>query len=448
MRLFVLCVIVFLFAARPALAAGSVWRVAERIDVEPVPSWFPVGFCLLTHGKSQYAAYYDANHRMTVGRRSLDERKWQLVKLDSKIGWDTHNYVTMAVDSAGCLHLSGNMHCVPLIYFRTEKPGDITTLRRHAMTGEKEDRCTYPKFLRDKAGRLIFNYRDGGSGDGSRYWNVYDPDTRTWRRLLDTPLLEGEGERNAYPSGPTLGPDGRYHLIWVWRDTPDCATNHNLSYVRSEDLERWETAGGKQVDLPMTLETDGLIIDPSPPRGGMINGGQRLVFDGEKRPMVVYHKADTAGNMQIFAARFERGKWKRRVITSWDRPVKFSGGGAMPFIGIRISTPQRVGDGVWQVGYRHRDYGTGKVAFREKDLVPVDVPPSLRSRPELPRELRAPEIDFKGIGVHLAEDIGDAGDADVRYLLKWETLGPNHDRKRTGELPPASMLRLYKLVRD
>ena len=28
-------------------------------------------------------------------------------------------------DDDGQIHLCGNMHCVPLIYFRTEKPGDI-----------------------------------------------------------------------------------------------------------------------------------------------------------------------------------------------------------------------------------------------------------------------------------------------------------------------------------
>ena len=51
--------------------------------------------------------------------------------------------------------------------------------------------------------------------------------------MLDVPLTDGQGLMNAYQSQPTLGPDGWYHLYWVWRDTPDCSTNHDLSYMKS-----------------------------------------------------------------------------------------------------------------------------------------------------------------------------------------------------------------------
>ena len=127
--------------------------------------------------------------------------------------------------------------------------------------------------------------------------------------------------------------------------------------------------------------------------------------------------------------------------------MKFSGYGAMPFIGIRISTPKPLGGGLWDVGYRHRDYGSGVVCFSERTLERVMVkrrPP----RPELPAELHRPVIDFPGMRVRHAEDSGDSGDANVRYVLKWDTMGANHDRKPKGELPPAGMLRLYKLVRN
>jgi len=435
-----------MLAGNQANAGESPWRVAERVDVEKVPSWFPVGFSLLTHGQRQYVAYYDAKHHMTVGARTLGERLWQLVKLDSKVGWDSHNGITMTADANGDLHLSGNMHCVPLIYFRTEKPGDITTFRRLPMTGEDERRCTYPHFLNDAAGRLVFHYRDGGSGNGRRLYNVYDAKSRTWSRLLKTPLFDGQGKRNAYPGGPLVGPDKRFHAYWVWRDNPDCATNNNLSYARSSDLIHWETAAGDAVELPMTLETEGLIVDPIPSHGGIINGGARLVFDSQRRPMLAYHKSDAKGNMQFYVARFDQGKWTRRVITAWEKPVKFSGRGAMPFIGIRISTPRRIADGVWAVGYRHRDYGRGEVAFSEATLEPVAVKIPPRP-PGLPAELSRPEIKFKGIRVRTTGDLGDSGDPNVRYVLKWDVLPPNYDRKRKGPLPPASMLRLYKLIR-
>ena len=55
----------------------------------------------------------------------------------------------MAVDATGRLHLSGNMHCVPLVYFRMEKPGDIQTFKRVTkMVGSEEKRATYPRFIK------------------------------------------------------------------------------------------------------------------------------------------------------------------------------------------------------------------------------------------------------------------------------------------------------------
>ncbi len=443
-----LIVIPFMIPTGAKVKAGmSIWQVADRIDIETVPSGFPVGFSILTHGQRQYAAYYDEKHQMTVATRQLGQRKWDSVKLDSKIEWDSHNYITMEIDKNGDLHLAGNMHCVPLIYFRTETPGDIRTLKRLSMTGKEENKCTYPHFIHDATGRLVFNYRNGKSGNGQRLYNVYHPKSRTWSRLLKTPLFDGEGKRNAYPNGPKIGPDKRFHVLWVWRDTFDCATNNNLSYARSPDLIHWETASGQAVELPMTLANKNLIVDPIPSGGGIINGGARLFFDSQNRPMVVYHKSDVQNYMQIYVARFENGLWVKKQLTDWNKPVLFSGGGSMGFIGIRVYTPKKVRKDVWVVGYRHRDYGSGRIAFSETSLRLVTDQPKLGTR-ELPSEIYRPEIKFQGITVRRAIDIGNSGDPDIRYILKWDVLPPNYDRKRTGLLPPPSMLRMYKLVRN
>ena len=131
--------------------------------------------------------------------------------------------------------LIGNLGADPEIK-SFQNGGKIANIRiatsenwKDRMTGERETRCTYPVFFTNAAGDLMFRYRDGSSGDGSDLYNIYDPATRTWRRVLDTPVLDGEGRRNAYAIEPTLGPDGRLHLVWMWRDTPDCATKNNLS---------------------------------------------------------------------------------------------------------------------------------------------------------------------------------------------------------------------------
>ncbi|MCD6304492.1 MAG: BNR repeat-containing protein, partial [Planctomycetes bacterium] len=294
-------------AVLPAwLARGAELKVRRVLDVSPVWPGQPVGFCLLTVGRRQFAAFYDDQRRMTVAARTIDSRSWRFVRLPERLGWDSHNYVTMTADKEGYLHLAGNMHCTALKYYRTRRPWDIATFQRvEKMVGPRERRCTYPRFFRGPGGRLIFTYRDGSSGNGDQVYNVYQPKTRTWRRLLDTPLTAGRGKMNAYLRGPVAGPDGWWHVCWVWRDTPDCKTNHDLSYARSRDLVHWRTAAGEPVELPMTIKTPGLIVDPVPPGGGIINGNTAIGFDAAGRVIVSYHKFDEAGKTQLYNARLE-----------------------------------------------------------------------------------------------------------------------------------------------
>lgn len=194
-----------LFGWGPVLAEEP--SSARQFDIAPVWPGHPVGFALLTRGRQQLVAFYDADRRMTIGARSLEESRWELVRLPAVLGWDSHNYVTLTVDSAGQIHVSGNMHCHPLVYFRTERPGEIHSFRQvPAMVGRNEQRCTYPRFLKGPQGELIFTYRDGRSGSGDQYCNVYDAKTATWRRLVESPLFSGGGKMNAGVRGPASRP--------------------------------------------------------------------------------------------------------------------------------------------------------------------------------------------------------------------------------------------------
>jgi hypothetical protein len=261
----------------------------------------------------------------------LPSKEWTRQVLPTSVKWDSHNYIAMAIDDDGQLHVSGNMHAVPLVYFRTTRAGDVTSLERvEHMVGTEEAKVTYPRFFRGPDGRLIFTYRDGSSGDGNQIYNVYNPKARTWSRLLDRPLTDGQGQRNAYLVGPTLGPDGYYHLVWVWRETPDCATNHTLSYARSRDLVHWEKADGTPLPLPMTLESAD-VVDPVPQHGGMVNGNTVVGFDSQKRVVIGYHKFDAEGNTQIYNARFEDGHWHIQQASDWHYRWDFGGGGSIQF---------------------------------------------------------------------------------------------------------------------
>ena len=104
--------------------------IHQTIDISKVWSGHPVSFDLITKGQQQFVAFYDSERRMTVGQRDINEEIFKLVRLEgiwlegrerlsTEIGWDSHNYVTMAIDKNGFIHLCGNMHVDPLIYFRT-----------------------------------------------------------------------------------------------------------------------------------------------------------------------------------------------------------------------------------------------------------------------------------------------------------------------------------------
>jgi len=65
---------------------------------------------------------------MTVASGSIGSSKWQKTTLPNKLHWDSHNYVAMTVDKPGYIHVSGNMHVNPLVYFRSENPNDISSM--------------------------------------------------------------------------------------------------------------------------------------------------------------------------------------------------------------------------------------------------------------------------------------------------------------------------------
>ncbi|WP_123535153.1 BNR repeat-containing protein [Halosimplex salinum] len=426
--------------------------VASAVTVDDVWAGHPVGFDLSTDDGRQFVAYYDAERRLTVAQRDLGashrdpESQWTRTRLDERVGWDSHNDVVLAVDDAGHVHVSGNMHVDPLVYFRSADPLDATTLRRvDGLVGRDEDAVTYPTFLSGPDGDLVFGYRDGGSGDGRRLLNGYDPETETWRRLLDEPLLDGRGEMNAYPTGPTRGLDGDYHLAWVWRNTPDAATNHDLSYARSPNLVDWERADGTALDLPITAD-DGAVVDPVPPGEGLLNSNVALGFDADGRPVLSYHRFGDEGHTQVYAARLDgdgdaagADEWTITQISDWAYRWEFGGQGTLD--DEILVDPVRVVDGDLVQTFWHAEYGPGRWLLDGKTLTPQRTDAPWHG---LPDELRRPaERDDYEVQWAVDSSAG-AGDDGRTRALRWETLPANRDRAR-AERPEPTTLSLYTL---
>ncbi|MCF6287163.1 MAG: BNR repeat-containing protein [Candidatus Hydrogenedentes bacterium] len=440
-----LLLLAFLLGSVVVSSGQAAVEVVATVPVDQVWAGHPVGFALLTHAPLQFVAYYNGDRELVVASRKLDESAWKRISLPERVVWDSHNYLTLALDDQEHLHLSGNLHVNPLVYFKTESPMDITSfVRLDRLVGTEESRMTYPRFFRGPAGEFIFTYRDGSSGSGNQIYNVYDASDQSWARLLDSPLTDGEGKMNAYMDGPRLGPDGFYHSVWVWRDTPDCATNHHVSYMRSRDLRHWENVRGEALSLPVTLQSPGTVVDPVSPGGGLINGNAKLGFDGEKRPVLTYHKYDADGNSQVYNARWADGSWAISQATNWTSRWQFQGGGSIAFK-VRVQPVKADGDGGLIQEWSHWELGRERWQLDLESLratKKLPLPPSTS-----PPGFHRLESDFSGLTVRSASDSGKSPDPRIRYMLRWETLGPNRDRPRTPPLPPPSALTLYEIRR-
>lgn len=428
--------------------------IVQTIKIDSVWAGHPVGFCLLTHGQRQYIAYYNAERSMVVGQRNLDEDQFSLYVMprtsretsggtSTVLGWDSHNSVTLGIDKDGYIHLSGNMHVHPITYFKSTKPGDISTLvQEMALVGSNEKRCTYPHFMKTKEGELLFHYRDGGSGNGNEIYNIYSCETNSWSRMLDVPLTDGQGLMNAYQTQPTVMEDGWYHVYWVWRDTPDCSTNHDLSYMKSLDLKHWYNAFGEPFELPATLDKSLVIVDPIPVKGGIINLAAKLCLDDNNQAVFAYHKYDSVGNLQFYTAHTEKDKWVYTQVTNWDYRWEFSGNGSIN-TEVRIKGFNKRNDGNYEINYWHIKYGNGSILLNDKfeNIGNVLKPDPFGSDLKI-------EGTFPGLLVQTRGDLGEAESENVRYVLKWETINRNRDRSRPKPWPEASQLYLYKLKKN
>jgi hypothetical protein len=210
---------------------------------------------LVTHKGRQYISYYDPEGFLVVGKRKSGSARWHLEKTMYKGNTaDAHNTISMMTDGDGYLHISWDHHNNPLNYIKSLKPGSLEFTARQPMTGKSERQISYPEFYRMKNGDLLFFFRDGASGQGNLVMNRYDLKSKTWSQLHSN-LIDGERQRNAYWQACIDG-RGTIHLSWVWRETPDVASNHDLGYARSRDGGiTWEKPNGEAYTLPINAAT-------------------------------------------------------------------------------------------------------------------------------------------------------------------------------------------------
>jgi hypothetical protein len=231
-------------------------------------------------------------------------------------------------------------------------------------------------------------------------------------------------------------------LCWVWRDTSDCATNHDLSYAKSADLVHWVDSAGKELTLPITFAT-GEIVDPVPAKGGIINSNLGLGFDTRARVILTYHKYDANGDLQIYAARRDPEGWTIVQVSDWKGyRWEFAGGGTI-VEEVKVGAVEPIGDGKLTLAYRYPK-GAGTWILDDQTLQPI---PDLKLPQHgwlVPPGALKLTSSFEGMKVRQATDLG-AESTEFSYRLVWESLDANRDQPRPQPWPEASELKVIKV---
>ena len=291
---------------------------------------------LASNNEWQYTAFYNADKYVVLGKRKLGAPAWQLQTTAFRgNAADAHNTISIMLDGDGYLHLAWDHHNNPLNYSRSIAPNSLEMSPKMPMTGMNEDKVSYPEFYCLSTGDLVFLYRDGGSGKGNLVINSYSRKNKKWKQLHSN-LVDGEGMRNAYWQACT-DIKGSIHLSWVWRESPDVASNHDMCYARSDDGGiTWVKSSGEKYDLPVNASTAEYALR-IPQKSELIN--QTSMCANEKgEPFIATYWREKNDSVPQFHIVFkENGAWENINTRFRKTPFSLSGQGTKK---IPISRPQ------------------------------------------------------------------------------------------------------------
>jgi hypothetical protein len=295
---------------------------------------------VVSHQENQYVAYYNSESYVVLAKRKIGSENWQVKQTQYKGNTnDAHCSISIMVDGDGYLHMSWNHHNVKLNYCKSLKPGSLELSEKLAMVGNEEDKVTYPEFHKLPNGDLIFFYRTGSSGRGDLVLNRYHLANKKWERLHNV-LIDGEEQRNAYWQA-CVDKAGAVHLSWVWRETGDIATNHDMCYATSTDFGKtWHKSTGEKYVMPISAASAEYAAR-IPQKSDLMN--QTSMFaDTNGHPYIATYFTPKNDITPQYHVIYNNGKgWKTKQITKRKKPFSLSGGGTKK---LDLSRPQIVVD--------------------------------------------------------------------------------------------------------
>lgn len=289
---------------------------------------------LLSHKGWQYATYYNAVRHVCVARRKLPSGAWQILELKdyTQTEDDSHNTISMGICAQdGTLHLSFDHHDNDLHYRRSvaglasnpdSSAWDASRFgaTTNQLIGARLTTITYPRFVSEPSGKLLLEFRIGSSGEGDSYLYEYDGTAGKWIQFgANSRYLDGVGN-NGYINGLDYGAQGRLHVTWCWRETPDVVSNHDLLYAYSDDDGRtWKNNAGTEVGRTgsayISPSSPGIAAWSLPQNSGIVNQeAQGVDPQGRIHAFIRTDSTLSGGTRKPFHTHFwrdESGKWTR-----------------------------------------------------------------------------------------------------------------------------------------
>ena len=289
---------------------------------------------ITTYKEYQFTAYYNTEGKLVLAKRKLGNNQWE-TKISKYFGnvKDAHNSISIAVDGNGFLHVSWDQHDTRLRYAKSKQPLSLELTDEMAMTGLQEKKVTYPEFHNLPHGNLLFCYRSGKSGRGNMVINKYNLSTKKWTQLQNN-LLDGEEQRSAYWQ-TAIGENGAIYISWVWRETWDVSTNHDMCFAVSYDEGlSWQKSNGEKYTLPITVST-AEIAWKIPQNSNLINQTS-MTIDREGNPYIATYWSED-GFPQYSIIFLKNGQWQLLNTNFQNTNFNLGGGGTKS---IPISRPK------------------------------------------------------------------------------------------------------------
>ena len=287
----------------------------------------------------EYTAWYDTmgsgstTQTVWLARRSVTNAvvgPWEKFNTGStfvngKAGWDAHDVVSLGISPVdGTLHFSWDMHGNTLRYRHSVFGLCTTNKAAWGTTGMMNPEqnwlvnsaspvpnVTYPMFINNPSGALIFEYRIGSTSAGDHYLNTYIPGAGNWTTgikfsakegtytgMLATGNIGSSPSRNAYENNFDFSPDGVLHHTWTYREAADAA-NHDLDYAYSPDNGvTWFNNGGTNIadttlGQSISVSSPGIIFKVLDSRQRLINQQAQCVDnDGRVHVLALHRRAE------------------------------------------------------------------------------------------------------------------------------------------------------------